>query len=1686
MTSTRSSRAPSFTSDRPPSVAGSITFQMPTNIRPPPAYIAASVASQTVTDHHNAQLREDDADADELNAFFSEQALSLLNSFLDHLLFAFLFSARSPSLTAIRPAIADVLKPRLAREATEAADEELEGLLAGEDEEFPSQDTKAADRWDVEKVWKRTRLRIMVYTRLGELEDEDEEKYVQQERGLSMDDDEDDEAGLVSWASAIFLTSVIEYIAEQTLLIAGSAAYARMATKAKKLAQRVEDPIDLHMERLVVEEPDVEKIALNSALGRLWRTWRKRVRSPLSPMSPGRGLHSVSSYSSLHRRKMSHDTIDGSARGDRSPIPEHVPTETEIAANIPLPEGDNDVNEIEVPGLARTFELDHESTGTQTPIPRRQRPSSVIVLAPVETFRRRSAKVRPVSMPPPPTSEFSVPPLFSKRASITTDPDKEPEPEVSDEIASEVAVDGTSDIKVEEQPAIPAHVQTEEQQATESPQEADADMMAFAASTGMGFRMSMVDPIRTDVPDAAEHEPEVPSAGGYESEPKIMQSKRMSVGKPGPPGIVRTFSTRSSSLRSAQVTPVPSPALQQQPEQRSYLDDAQSTDDEDERQAIGVARTSDIPIRSTPTPPVDAFHDKGRHATQGGYVEVQPRQTCPTSMSVRNTPTPEAQPVLPERSVARKDPHKRDFSGGEYAAAGPSHAVNITSAPRRADAPPPKSRGASLPSLQEVDPHPRQRTASEVSGSHNVHQRSPSIPNRVSERQARNKSTESAQRIQRVPLDASPSSEKSGVQRMPSTSSKKSATFPAKHSGRDSRMSEEDRERQFESLVNGEETVKFTLTPQNVRDFDVESNHRPTTSNVTVHPRVNADKDNSFGTGHLPSRSSSRSKGPVAAPAKSSPSRKVVGRQLAREPRIEGESMRDFADFIRSTGPSPGQEKPIQPFVNVSGNGPRPANASTSSLGRRISTKQNGPRGMESPSAKPRINMEPRSPAGLSTGNNDLIDFIRQGPPSAQNGQPRIPRNVAPFRTTVDSDQFDTMLGEHGNVESAYGSTASTLESKQSTQTINSRTGLIPEPKVVQPAYSNMPQNLTGNMASGSEPVVTRTRRRVKDPYAIDFSDEEDDDDEDDDQLTALPPSSHPPPAHKQESMMDFLNGMEPPSNSKPEPFMLSPETIAAAKARASASNSTLSSSHTATRTGPSQYGAISSTSIASDAHRSYKPRLQARAPAVSDTRTSRTATSDLADFLKNSGPPEPPINTTLAKKEDEKKSRKANKPQSPASPDELPHVVFWPRSTRETSLLLSECNTRTIPVTSYGSGTSFGGALHSTGGICISFEKMNQLIKVNEDDMDAVVQAGLGWVELNELIEDSGLFFPVDPAPGASIGGMIAMSCSGTNAYAYGTMKERVISLTCVLADGRVVTTHKRPRKTSAGYDLMHLMVGSEGTLGLVTEAVVRLAPVPRNLHVGIVTLGSFKEGVDVVVALQRSGHKLEALELADGPQMHALNASKLSSHKFMENPTLFLKFAGPSTQFVNEQINVMKHLCRNSLSFEITSQESRIGVIWGARKSMAPALIAMKKDPTDLFIHSDCAVPISNLPALITGTQSLIDAASPSGDPWFCANVGHVGDGNVHSSIICPASDKAKAEAVLRQVTRLALRLEGTITGEHGVGSKLRDALEEEVGRVGVDTMRSIKRSLDPRGILNPGKVIRLEEGESEKARL
>ncbi|ORY07681.1 hypothetical protein BCR34DRAFT_18215 [Clohesyomyces aquaticus] len=1271
LSSPRSSRAASFSSDRP-SLSGSATFQMPANVRPPAGYIAASVASQIVTDHHNAQLQEDyDSDNDDaapvlVNALFSEPALGLLNAFLDHLLFSILSTARSPSLTAIRPAISDVLKPRLAREAMVTADEELQGLLAGEDdEEFPrthnGQDS--AEKWDVEKVWKRTRLRIMVYTRLGELEDEDEERYVQQERGLSMDESDDDEAGLVSWAAAIFLTSVIEYIAEQTLMVSGQAAFARMSAKLKKTAPATtEDDEEVQLERIIVEDFDVEKVALNSALGRLWRTWRKRVRSPITPLGHSRGPRSMSSFTSLHRRRVSHETMDEAIDNSIVPeVPEHKPSETDIAANIPLPMSDNDVAEIEVPGLARQF--DDEGSGAETPVPRPQRPTSYIALAPVETFWRKATRERPVSMPPPTAQPFVMP----QAPSLVDDHDFvtpfERMPEGDSYMAGTHPEEEVHDGDEGHQNEV-AHASIEEPQERRD-SEHDANMVAFAASTGMGFAMSPIDST-----DSKSHEKsdadtiDTPTKTHFDDEPQVLHSKRMSIEKSGPPGIVRTYSARSSLSRS------PSLATQGR-EGKSYLDDSKTDDEMEDHEAIGVARTSNVPITS-PSPPAElAGNDMHpgyarHHSTERAVYDISAARHIPsTTASPRKTPSPPAErPMQVERSVQRKELPSKPVAG---ASRGPALA-----ALREAES------WSSKPT-QELAASPEPRPVSDVqrngipqggSPKSSSARRSREHGSPVAERAGkRGSSVESGTRSRSGTTDGV-LVEKSTLQRVSSSASStaKSVSTSILHSARDSdlsiggrprnlstRMSEEDREREFDSLVKGDETVKYTLTPQAMREMEASSAAasnveppRPATA-VTVYPRVNADKDNAFGSQPPmpPAQTDSRSRG-------SSTTRRTGPKPLAREPRIQGESMRDFADFIRSTGPA-AEPRPVQPFVSLSNStsprSPPPSSSPISGLGRKLSTRhtsniaQSSQGAGEGPSARPRMHMEPRNPAGLGSGNNDLIDFIRQGPPGANNGQPRIPRTVAPFRTTVDSDQFDRMLDDNNNdghfsnnaeyihnLESTYGSELST-NSKQSVHTSNSRTGLIPTPTVVQPAYSNTPQNLTGSL-NNPEPQIKRTRRRVKDPYAIDT------DDEDDDLLTALPAGKTGQPPAREESLMDFLSSMEPPAvDDKPKPFLLSEKELAAAKARAR-QHANMNMGSSSSRNGVSRTlpPATISSSITSEAPRARGPKLQARAASARDTQNSeRSATSDLADFLRTSGPPEPsapPPGATIRKEE--------------------------------------------------------------------------------------------------------------------------------------------------------------------------------------------------------------------------------------------------------------------------------------------------------------------------------------------------------------------------------------------------------------------------------------------------------------------
>lgn len=431
----------------------------------------------------------------------------------------------------------------------------------------------------------------------------------------------------------------------------------------------------------------------------------------------------------------------------------------------------------------------------------------------------------------------------------------------------------------------------------------------------------------------------------------------------------------------------------------------------------------------------------------------------------------------------------------------------------------------------------------------------------------------------------------------------------------------------------------------------------------------------------------------------------------------------------------------------------------------------------------------------------------------------------------------------------------------------------------------------------------------------------------------------------------------------------------------------------------------------------------------------------------------------------------------SPAPPAQSPALVVTPTSTSDVSEIMKICSRRRIPITAYSGGTSFAGALTATrGGICIDFGRMDKIVAVHEKDMDVVVQPGVGWQDLNRDLEPRGLFFPPDPGAGARIGGMIAMSCSGTNAYRHGTMKDWVTSMTAVLADGTIVKTRNRPRKSSAGYDLTSLLVGSEGTLALVTEAVLKITSLPENQHVGLAAFPTTRSAVDAAVALITAGLPIDALELLDSYSLGAINSSGLSCRRWKEKPTLFLRFSG-SKLAVEDQIAMTRQAASDYSCeiFETSNKVDEMNTIWGARKDVARALAAMKKDPGDLFLSADAAVPISSLADMIDWSLKIIQEAG-----FIGYTVGHVGDGNFHASVVCPGKEEEKAMRIIEEIQRRAIFLEGTITGEHGIGLKWRDLLVEELGDTAVNMMRRIKLALDPQCLLNPDKVFRIEPGQ------
>jgi D-lactate dehydrogenase (cytochrome) len=417
-----------------------------------------------------------------------------------------------------------------------------------------------------------------------------------------------------------------------------------------------------------------------------------------------------------------------------------------------------------------------------------------------------------------------------------------------------------------------------------------------------------------------------------------------------------------------------------------------------------------------------------------------------------------------------------------------------------------------------------------------------------------------------------------------------------------------------------------------------------------------------------------------------------------------------------------------------------------------------------------------------------------------------------------------------------------------------------------------------------------------------------------------------------------------------------------------------------------------------------------------------------------------------------------------------LPDAVIWPLSTEEVGLVARTCNQHGCPIVPWGAGTSLEGhAIPVRGGISLDFGRMDRVLEVHPEDMDVVVQPGITRKRLNEELRATGLFFPVDPGADATIGGMASTRASGTCAVRYGTMREAVLALEVVLADGRVIRTGTRAKKSSAGYDLTRLFVGSEGTLGIITEVTLRLYGQPEAVSAAICTFPTTADAVNTVIQTIQTGIPVARMEFIDAPSIRAVNA--YSNYAMAEQPTLFMEFHGTPAG-VEEQAQAVGEIAagNSGSDFEWTTKPEDRNRLWSARHNYYYGLKAMV--PGRKGMATDACVPISRLAECIDETEKEL-----AGSPVFFAIVGHVGDGNFHVSLMIDPENRAEVDEALRLADRLTertLRLGGTVSGEHGVGIGKRKFMEREHGRDAWELMGAIKRTFDPAGILNPGKML------------
>ena len=418
-----------------------------------------------------------------------------------------------------------------------------------------------------------------------------------------------------------------------------------------------------------------------------------------------------------------------------------------------------------------------------------------------------------------------------------------------------------------------------------------------------------------------------------------------------------------------------------------------------------------------------------------------------------------------------------------------------------------------------------------------------------------------------------------------------------------------------------------------------------------------------------------------------------------------------------------------------------------------------------------------------------------------------------------------------------------------------------------------------------------------------------------------------------------------------------------------------------------------------------------------------------------------------------------------------LPDAVVFAHATEEVVDLVKLCNQHGVPLIPFGAGTSIeGNTTPVKGGVCLDLSEMAAILEINADDMDCTVQAGVRREQLNEALRHSGLFFPIDPGANATIGGMASTRASGTNAVRYGTMREAVLALRVVTPDGRDIRTSRRARKSAAGYDITRLMIGSEGTLGVITEITLRLHGIPEAISAAVCSFDTLGGAVDTVVQTIQCGVPIARVEILDDMQMRAIN--RWSKLDYPELTTLFFEFHGTEAS-VAEQAETVRDLATSNGggAFKWSNLPEERSKLWEARHQAYYAAVGLRKGAVGW--PTDVCVPISRLAECIGETKKDLEGASVP-----ATILGHVGDGNFHVVFVIDPDSKeeaAEVETLNRRLVERALAMDGTCTGEHGIGLGKQDWLVAELGET-VDLMRTIKRALDPKDLFNPGKIFSL----------